>query len=204
MERRREYEQAYAAWQAAPETLGAAALTATVRDLEQRSLLQYDRQAGRWDLHPVVRAVAFSRLRDQDRDHVGQRIIDHFSQRPHNPYEQAETLDDLHDGITVARTLFQIDRKQEAWDALQDDLINALLFNVEAYPEALSLLRPFFPHGWSAPAEGLNDAYIGLLANVASIAFSGLDEPRKAAGVCSGSREDLCHGSELGRSAGKP
>ena len=126
-----------------------------MRDLEQRGLLQYERQADRWDLHPVVRAVAFSRLRDQDREHLGQQIIDHFSQRPHNPYEQAETLDDLRDGITIVKTLFQMGRKQEAWDALRGGLIDALHFNVEAYPESLSLLQPFFPHGWSAPAEDL-------------------------------------------------
>jgi hypothetical protein len=135
VERWREYERAYAAWLDAPETLGAAdALTATVRDLEQRGLLQYDRQAGRWDLHPVVRAVAFSGLGDQDRDHFGQQILDHFSQRPHNPYQQAGTLEDLRDGITVVRTLLQMGRKQEAWDALNGDLINALHYNVEAYP----------------------------------------------------------------------
>ena len=86
LERRREYEQAHAAWQAAPETLAASgALTGTVSDLEQRGLLQYERQAGSWDLHPVVRAVASSRLRDHDRDHLGQKIIDYFSQRPHDP-----------------------------------------------------------------------------------------------------------------------
>ena len=134
----------------------AAALAWTVRDLEQRGLLQYDRQADRWDLHPVVRAVASSGLRDQDRDHLGQQIIDHFSQRPRNPYEQAETLEDLQDAITVVRTLIQMGRKREAQRALQGDLINALLFNIEAYPESLSLLRPFFSHDWSAPTEDLD------------------------------------------------
>ncbi len=156
LERRREYERAYTAWQAAPETTAAAgALTQTVRDLEQRGLLQYDRQAGRWDLHPVVRAVASSGLRDQDRDHLGQQIIDLFSQRPHNPYEQAGTLEDLQDGITVVRTLIQMGRRQEAWVALEGDLMDALFFNMEAYPEALSLLRPFFSHDWSTPAGDL-------------------------------------------------
>ena len=110
------------------------ALSVTVRDLEQRGLLQYERQAGRWDLHPVVRAVASSRLRDRDRDHLGQQIIDYFSQRPHNRYEQAETLDDLRDAITVVRTLFQMGRKQEAWYALEGDLLNALLIQYGGIP----------------------------------------------------------------------
>ena len=182
LERRREYQRAYAAWRTAPETLGAAdALTATVRDLEQRGLLQYDRQAGRWDLHPVVRAVASSRLRDRDRDHLGQQIIDHFSQQPHNPYEQAETLDDLRDAITIVKTLFQMGRKEEAFDTLNYDLLEPLIFNMEAYPESLSLLRPFFPHDWSAPPEHLTDDDLGLLANFASQAFYGVGEVTQSA-----------------------
>ena len=182
LERRREYERARAAWLAAPETLATlGALTATVRDLEQRGLLQYDRQARRWDLHPVVRAITFSRLRDQDRDHLGQQIIDHFSQRPHNPYEQAGTLEDLRDGITVVRTLFQMGRKPEAWKALHGDLMDALLFNVEAYPESLSLLQPFFSHGWSAPAQGLTAYDLSLLATCAATALYGLGELMQSA-----------------------
>ena len=177
LERRRKYERAHAAWQAAPETLAAAAaLTATVRDLEQRGLLQYELQAGRWDLHPVVRAIAAGRLGDRDRDRLGQQIIDYFSQRPHDRYEQAKTLDDLRDGITIVRTLFQMGRKREAWDALQSDLLNALFTNMEAYPEALSLSRPFFPHDWSTLSEDLTDWDLGLLANSAAYALAGLGE----------------------------
>ena len=157
------------------------ALTATVRDLEQRGLLQYDRHAGRWDLHPVVRAVASHRLRDYDHDHLGQQIIDHFSQRPQNPYEQAKTVDDLHDGITIVKTLFQLGRKQEAWGALWGDLLDALHFNVEAYPESLSLLRPFFPPDWRVPHEYLNYNHLGLLANGAAFAFTGLGEFARSA-----------------------
>ena len=182
VKRRRDWERAHAAWQAAPETLAApGALTATVHDLEQRGLLQYDRQADRWDLHPVVRAVASSRLPEQDRDHLGQQIIDHFSQRPRNPYQHARTLKDLRDGLTVVRTLIQIGRKQEAWKALQGDLSNALLYSVEAYPEILSLLRSFFSQDWSTPAAGLSESDIGALATEAAISFSVLGEHMQAA-----------------------
>jgi len=182
VKRRREYERAHAAWKAAPETLAApGALTATVHDLEQRGLLQYDRQVGHWDLHPVVRAVASSRLPEQDRGHLGQQIIDHFSQRPRNPYKQARTLEDLRDGITVVRTLIQMSRMQDACNALRGDLVHALQYRVEAYPEILSLLRPFFSQDWSTPTPGLSESDIGALATEASIAFSGLGEHMQAA-----------------------
>jgi uncharacterized protein DUF4062 len=178
---RREYERAHAAWRSAAESRRVtAALTATVRDLEQRGLLQYDQQAGRWDLHPVVRAVAVGGLPDPDRDQLGQQIIDHFSQRPHDPYEQARTLDDVRDAITVVRTLLQIGRKEEAWSALNGQLIDALLLNIEAYAESLSLLRSFFPHSWTTPAESLTERDISLLASSASAAFAGLGEDTRS------------------------
>jgi hypothetical protein len=181
-ERWREYERALAAWHAAPERPAElAALTKTVHDLEQRGLLQYERQTGRWDLHPVVRAVASSTLRDRDRDDLGQQIIDYFSQRPHNPYKQAKTLEDLHDALTLVRTLFQMGRKNEAWNALETGLSDVLLFNLEAYPEYLSLLRPFFPRDWSTPSKGLSNSDLEYLANAASVTFSGLGEFAQAA-----------------------
>ena len=116
---------------------------------------------------------------DQDRDHLGQQIIDYFSQRPHDRYEQAKTLDDLRDAIIVVRTLFQIGRKQEAWDAFYSDLLSALVFNMEAYPETLFLLRPFFPHAWSAPSEDLTDEDRAQLANSVAYALHGLGEFRQ-------------------------
>ena len=180
----REYERAHAAWQAAPETLAAAdALTVTVRDLEQRGLLQYERQTGRWDLHPVVRAVSSSRLGDDNRDHLGQQIIDYFSQRHRNPYEQAETLDDFRDAITVVRTLVQLGRTSEACNTFDRDLVEGLLFNVEAYPEFLSLARPFFTHGWSVPSKELSDYNIKWLATGVAYALHGLAEFKESVEV---------------------
>jgi hypothetical protein len=185
MELRREYERAHAAWRSALESRTAtAALTVTVRDLEQRGLLQYDRQGGHWDLHPVVRAVAFNGLRDPDRDHLGQQIVDHFSQQPHHPFEQAEKLEDLRDGITVVRTLFQMGFQQEAWMALDDDLMQALNYNLEAYPESLSLLRPFFPHGWSAPPEGIAEHDFAAIVVGAAVGLHGLGELEESAELC--------------------
>ncbi len=177
LDRWREYKRAGAAWRSATQSSkAAAALTVTVHDLEQRGLLQYDRLAGHWDLHPVVRAVAFGGLRDRDRDFLGQKIIDHFAQRPHHPFEEAVTLDDLRDGITVVRTLFQMGRQEEAWEALDDDLVDALNFNLEAYPESLSLLRPFFPNGWSELPEDINGFDLDSIMNDAIVALSGLGE----------------------------
>ena len=60
-------------------------------------------------------------------------------------------------------------------------MTNALHFNVEAYAESLSLLRPFFPHDWFASVKDPSNVDLGVVASAASYAFSGLGEFRSSA-----------------------
>jgi len=179
--RRKEYEQALKAYLQSPEFLAAPqALTKIVRDLERRGLLQYDAQAKRHDLHPVVRGIAAGGLRQEEKEHYGQRVVDHFSRQAHSPYEQAETLEDLRDGLHVVRTLLQMGRYEQAFAAYIGDLDNALSFNLEAHSEMLSLLRPFFPHGWATMHDGLTETDWAYLANSAAMALSITGEFKEA------------------------
>lgn len=145
-------------------------LAGTVRDLEQRGLLQYDARAKRHDLHPVVRSVVVGGLRQEEKERFGQRVVDHFSQQAHSPYDEAETLADVSDGLHVVRTLLQMGRHRQACDAYRGDLARALVFNLEACAETLSLLRPFFPQGWATLPDDLNAPDGAYLANEAGIA----------------------------------
>ena len=172
LERRKEYEQAVEARRQSPEFLAAPRVLAnTVRDLERRGLLQYDHHSKRHDLHPVVRGVASGGLRPEERDRYGQRVVDHFSERAHGPYDEAETLEDLRDGLHIARTLLKMGRYQQALSAYTDDLAHALLFNLEARAEVLSLLRPFFPQGWAILPDAVDDRSRAFLANEATFAL---------------------------------
>lgn len=169
-------------------------LADTVADLEKRSLLQYDHQARRYDLHPVVRAVCATGLRDEDRDHLGQRVVDYFSTRPHDPYEQADTLEDLHPGLTVVRTLQRMGRMTEACAAYRGALSAALLFNLEAYAEVLSLVRPFFAHSWHAPSAELDESDRAYLMNETGLALASLAELEQALALYESALEiDLEH-----------
>ncbi len=64
-----------------------------IADLESRGLLLYE--ARRYDLHPVVRGVVAESLQPEDRDPFGHQVVDHFSSKPHNPYEEAEKIEDV-------------------------------------------------------------------------------------------------------------
>ncbi len=158
-------------------------MTETVRDLEQRGLLQYDGRTRRHDIHPVVRGVAAGGIQTEDKERYGQRVVDHFSSLSHNPYDQAETLEDLHAGLNIVRTLLKLGHLQQAATAYRGDLARALRFNVEAYAETLSLLRPFFPDGWEEPPQGVEVSYAGYLANNAGQSLSNCGELKQALAV---------------------
>jgi hypothetical protein len=155
-------------------------LASTVMDLEQRGLLQYDHSSGRYDLHPVIRGVAAGGMKAEEKERYGQHVVDHFSSLPHDPYEQAETLEDLRPGLNVVRTLLKLGRFQKAANAYLGDLAEALHFNVEANAETLSLLRPFFPTGWGERPRGLEDSDIANLATWVGNSLSSSDESRES------------------------
>src|ERR1019366_5802455 len=152
----------------------------TVRDLERRGLLQYDGHSRRYDLHPVVRGIAAGGLGPEEKEGYGQRVVDHFSAQAHIPYDQAETFDDLRDGLHIVRTLLKMGRYQQAYDAYANDLSSALVFNLEAYAEVLSLLRPFFPQGWATLPNAVNEGDGSYLANDAPIALGGVHELKES------------------------
>ncbi len=175
------YNQALKVRLGSPEFLAASQkLPQTVRDLEGRGLLQYDRQTKRYDLHPVVRGVAAGRLAQKEKRRYGQCVVDHFSRQGHSPYNQAETLDDLREGLCVVRTLLQMGHRQQACDTYYGDLSNALHYNLEAHAEILSLLHPFFSKGWSVLPTGLEIEYAAYLANNAANALSRAGELEEA------------------------
>lgn len=152
----------------------------TVKELEQRGLLQFDSQTRRYDIHPVVRSVASGQLSRIDQVQYGQRVIDHFSQQARNPYEMARTLDDLRIGLHVVRVLFKIGKPIDAIRELKAGLMDALLYNVEDYVESLSLLRPLFDSGWGRRTRDPDRAWLCQKAAIALKNSGELDQSIEA------------------------
>lgn len=169
---RKTYEQALKDWRESAEIQAAPKkLAETVRDLERRGLLQYDGHVRRYDLHPVVRGVAAGGMKAEEKESYGQRVVDYFSSLPHRPYREAKTMEDVANGLHVVRTLLKLGHNQQAADAYLGDLARALLFNLEAHVETLSLLRPFFIAGWDELPKDVKGSDAAFLANEAAIAL---------------------------------
>jgi hypothetical protein len=183
-EQRAEHERSRRAWLESAAYLNAdRELARTVQNLERCGLLQYDQQADRYDLHPVVRGYASGRLGAEDRDRLGQRAVDYFSQQAQDPYDRAETLDDVRNSLQVVRILLQMGRVSAACDAFSGGLAQALLFNLEANSGALSILRPFFGRDWTTPVADISDDEFAFLSSDAAFAFHGLGQLEQALAV---------------------
>lgn len=125
-------------------------LPETVRDLERRGLLQYNTIAKHYDLHPVVRGYAAGGLKHDEINRYGQRVVDHFSQRMQNPYDEAKTLEDFDNARVIVKALFQMGHMEKARDFIaKNNLLQVLNSKFEAHNEILTILKPFFAQGWS-------------------------------------------------------
>jgi tetratricopeptide (TPR) repeat protein len=182
--KRKAYEQAVQVWRESAAVREAPKqLSNTVADLEDRGLLQYDRCSQRYDLHPVVRGVAAGSLMAEDMKRYGQRVVDHFNSKPHNPYEQAKAMADVEAGLQVVRTLLKLGHHQQAADAFHLGLVNALSINLEAHEETLALLRPFFRSGWDHLPNDVDADTASYLANAGGVALAQCSEIKQAIGA---------------------
>jgi Domain of unknown function (DUF4062) len=158
-------------------------LTHTIRQLEERGLLQYDGCIQRYDLHPVVRSVAVGTLNGGELKATGESVVDHFNSQPRPLYAKARTMDDVASGLQVVRTLLKLGHHQQAADAWVEDLTNALLRNLEAHVETLALLRPFFPTGWESLPRDVDIPTAINLTDLAAIALTSSGEFTKGLGA---------------------
>jgi len=168
---RKEFEQALVKREEEMRTT-AKDLAATVKDLEHRGLLQYDPGTKHYDLHPVVRGISASGLRPEEMHRYGQRVLDHFSQRSQDPYDQAESLEVFDNARHVVKAYFQMGKLADARQfVLQSTFLQELNSRFEAHNDILSIIKPFFPDGWKFMPAYLQIIGGIRLAKYASVAL---------------------------------
>lgn len=169
--RREEYEQALVR-RAEEMHSSAPALSATVKDLERRGLLQYDAGTKRHDLHPVVRGIAAGGLKLEEKNRFGQRVVDHFSLQAQDPYNQADTLEEFDNARHIVKVLFQMGKMEEARSfVLKNTFLQALNHRFEAHNVILEIIRPFFSSGWNEMPDHLKKKGGITLAKIAAISL---------------------------------
>lgn len=155
-----------------------ALLHAALSELEDRGLIQWDREHNTYDMHPLVRSYISTQVNDAERQTAYTRIGNHFSHVP--PKQEKEVLDvsALHGIIEHYDALIGSSQFDEAFSLYRRRLLQTLRFHLEAYPTIVELLEPLLKVG-GTPRLQSTVASVELLTEL-GFAYFQLDEIGKA------------------------
>jgi tetratricopeptide (TPR) repeat protein len=144
------YQQALRAYYDSAEFRQAiAAFHVALSDLEDRGLLQWDRDTNTYDLHPVVRAYAFEQLEERDRTRTFNALGDHFASLPPEKMEGATELSHVKNSLEIMRALIGAGRFEEAHGFYRGDFSNSLYYSIGAYHVVVELISPLLRYDYS-------------------------------------------------------
>jgi Domain of unknown function (DUF4062) len=113
-------------------------LDRALAELEDRGLLGWDRRANRYDLHPVVRGVAWAGLDSDAKQGIDLRLAAHFGSIPAIDARAVDCVDDLTVPTELYHTLLRLGRYKDAFDLLDDRLVGPL-FGIRAFRQLAEL-----------------------------------------------------------------
>jgi tetratricopeptide (TPR) repeat protein len=118
-----------------------AMLDVVLADLEDRGLVGWDRQGNRYDLHPVVRGVAWSALDPRAQQDIYQNLASHFEALPEVDESKIKTVDDLAGSIELYHILVQLQRVDEAVELLEGRISDFMIEHFWAFHEIAELMK---------------------------------------------------------------
>jgi len=120
-------------------------LGSRLKTLETHGLLQWDRKANKYDLHPIVRRYAYERLTLPERTRVHKGLANYFEAVP-KP-EKAEKLEDLALVIELYHHTVRAGKLDEAIVLFRDRLNQATYFQFGSYQLIIELMLALFLDG---------------------------------------------------------
>ncbi|HYP26238.1 MAG TPA: DUF4062 domain-containing protein [Blastocatellia bacterium] len=123
-------------------------LDAILVELEDRGLIGWDKRANRYDLHPIVRGVVWSRLGEDTRHDVYTTLHTHFEAFPKiDDWKKVGSLEDLTSAIELYSTLIGLGRYDDAFVVFLDQLDEAMFYRLSASRQRVELLEMLLPDG---------------------------------------------------------
>jgi tetratricopeptide (TPR) repeat protein len=143
-------------------------LDRALTQLEDRGLIGWDREANRYDAHPIVRGVVWQLADAKDQRAVYTALDAHFEPMATPEWEKVETLADLTPAIERYHTLVGLGRYDDAFELFGDRLNSATLYRLAAHRERIAWLERLFPDGMAVlPALTYGSAQSSALSALA-------------------------------------
>lgn len=124
------------------------ALDEALSELEDRGVLGWDRDANRYDLHPVVRGVVWGSLPQDEKKIIYEKLHAHFDALPSiENWREIHSHSDLNAPLELFHTLMGLERYDEACEVFQRRLYRPLRYRLSDGQMLATLLEQFFPEG---------------------------------------------------------
>jgi len=140
-------------------------------ELEDRGLLQWDRETDTYDLHPVVRGIAFADLTGDEKQSTYNRIHDHFESQEYS-FDNVQDIEQLQIPIMIYQALIGAGRFEDAARFYRGAFARSLLYHLIAYPTMIQLLTSLFPDGIDHPPRIYDKSDQSYVMNAMAAAYS--------------------------------
>jgi hypothetical protein len=158
--------------------------------LEERGLLQWNREINRYDMHPVVRAYAYGKLEDKAATYA--QVKSYFEALPEENEEQVQDVADLRRTLELYYALLNGGQPKSALELFDNRIEDILLFGLGGYTTLVELLSPLFANGFDQPPMLPTINSQSYAINELALAFQHLGDAPKALQLYAlGTRLDL-------------
>lgn len=153
-------------------------------DLEDRGLMGWNRQADRYEIHPIVRSVVWGRVSEEAKRDIYTGLHAHFETVPRiENYREVNKFEDLTPAVELYNALVGMGRYSDACDLFYERLSKATLYTLSAYRQQVEMLEMLFPDGLDeSPKLSKQDDQAFTLGSLA-IAYHRSGQPGRAVSV---------------------
>jgi tetratricopeptide (TPR) repeat protein len=156
-------------------------LDMALTELEDRGLVGWDRRANRYDLHPIVRGVVWSKLGEHTRRGVYTALHTHFDSLPKiEDWEKVNSIEDLTPAIELYNILIGLGRYDDAIDLFYERITNATLYRLSASRQGAELLEMLFPEGMDQSPRLTKPGDQGFALNALAQAYQFSGQPGRS------------------------
>ncbi|MBN8656452.1 MAG: TIR domain-containing protein [Anaerolineae bacterium] len=150
----------------------------SLKILESRGFLHWDRKTNKYDLHPIVRRFSYDLLTAADRTGAHERLVNYFQAIPER--EKVDKLEDLAPVIELYHHMVRAGNLDEAWLLFRDRIWKTLYYQLGGYQLQIELLTALFLDGENNPPRLKEEAHLAHCFNELANAYSLSGQPRRA------------------------
>jgi hypothetical protein len=150
-------------------------------ELEDRGLIGWDRNANRYDLHPIVRNVIWSLVTNQTKQGIHNALLDYFQFEKSDREVRIDKLEDLTPSIELYNSLISLGKYKEAKDFFFSRLWRELYYKLGEVRQQSALLELLFPMGIEKSLEDTDSGFEAKILLELSLAYAINGEPKRAA-----------------------